>query len=98
MENQNSKNIVTISYEIDNCIDCKFHKIIPDPDPNDSFCADDVAIICLHKRKESDEIKSDSIYAVDRQEYKHITVGCRPYNKRKESNIPDWCRLLNSEK
>ena len=98
MENQNSKNIVTISYEIDNCIDCKFHKIIPDPDPNDSFCADDVAIICLHKRKESDEIKSDSIYAVDRQEYKHITVGCRPYNKRKESNIPDWCPLLNSEK
>lgn len=50
------------------------------------------------KKKEPDEIKSDSIYFVDRQEYKNITVGCRPHNKRKECNIPDWCPLLNSEK
>lgn len=25
--------------------------------------------------------------------HKAITVGCRPYNKRKECTIPSWCPL-----
>lgn len=25
---------------------------------------------------------------------KTITVACRPYNKRKECKIPNWCPLL----
>ena len=30
------------------------------------------------------------------KENKDITVACRPYNKRKECKIPDWCPLLNN--
>jgi hypothetical protein len=32
--------------EINNCIDCKHHTILPDPDPDDWFCDDDVKVIC----------------------------------------------------
>jgi len=31
---------------IKNCIDCSSHQILPDPDPNDWFCDDDVKVIC----------------------------------------------------
>lgn len=29
-----------------NCIDCKDHEILPDPDPHDWFCDDDVKVVC----------------------------------------------------
>jgi hypothetical protein len=32
--------------KIENCVDCPFHKELPDPDPFDSFCSDDVKIVC----------------------------------------------------
>jgi hypothetical protein len=32
--------------KIDNCIDCREHEILPDPDPSDWFCDDDVQVIC----------------------------------------------------
>lgn len=35
-----------------NCINCPFHKIIPDPDPTDWFNADDEAILCLKVSKD----------------------------------------------
>ena len=28
---------------------------------------------------------------------KNITVACRPYNKRKECETPEWCPLLNKQ-
>ena len=28
---------------------------------------------------------------------KEITVACRPYNKRKECNIPHWCPLPETQ-
>lgn len=48
-----------------NCMDCKYHQVLPDPDPDDWFCDDDEKVICTlakrnvtvacrphHKRKE----------------------------------------------
>jgi hypothetical protein len=29
-----------------NCIDCSSHEVIRDPDPDDWFCDDDVAVVC----------------------------------------------------
>ena len=62
------------NFPINNCIDCPFHDVLPDPDPNDWFCDDDVKVICRKLNKE-------------------VTWMCRPYNIRKESEIPDWCPL-----
>lgn len=76
---------------ITNCIDCEFHKIINDPDPHDSFCMDDVAVVCT-KMKNTKQDK-DSIYAASRQEYAIITCACRPYRIRKESEKPKSCPL-----
>lgn len=28
---------------------------------------------------------------------RNITVACRPYNKRKESEVPDWCPIKIEE-
>ena len=36
----------TITEIITNCMDCKFHIVLPDPDPNDWFCDDDVKVYC----------------------------------------------------
>jgi hypothetical protein len=72
-----------------NCLDCPHHEIIPDPDPHDWFCDDDIAIICKLKASRPKE----SIYAADRASFKRITCACRPYMARKEANTPDWCPL-----
>lgn len=31
---------------ISNCMDCPFHKVLADPDPDDWFCDDDVRVYC----------------------------------------------------
>lgn len=31
---------------IENCIDCPHHRIERDPDYSDSFCSDDVKVVC----------------------------------------------------
>lgn len=65
-----------------NCIDCPFHQVKSDPDPNDWFNDDDVKVVCS---------KTD----------KTITVACRPYRIRQESETPEWCPLsqsVNNEK
>lgn len=59
---------------IKNCTDCPFHQVMPDPDPNDWFCDDDVKVLC----KKSNRL---------------ITSACRPYNVKKECDIPEWCEL-----
>ena len=35
-----------MNYE--SCIDCPAHEVLPDPDPFDWFCDDDVKVICRH--------------------------------------------------
>jgi len=71
-----------------NCLDCPSHKVIADPDPYDSFCSDDVAVICTLMTQTPDNFPK---YYSDAQEFKCVTISCRPYNKRKESETPDWC-------
>lgn len=76
--------------EIENCIDCPHHEIIIDPDPYDSFCSDDIAVLCSRK----DNFTSSKSYATGKlYDKKPITISCRPYNKRKECVIPNWCPL-----
>ncbi|PLX26974.1 hypothetical protein C0583_05285 [Candidatus Parcubacteria bacterium] len=36
--------------KIDNCIDCSYHRELPDPDPDDWFCDDDVKVVCTKKK------------------------------------------------
>lgn len=78
-----------------NCVDCPHRTIENDPDPTDSFCSDDVAVLCKkavndnHKKRWYDNMEWP---------YKAITWSCRPHHIRKECSTPDWCPLLNEVK
>jgi hypothetical protein len=53
---------------------------------------------CPHHRVEMDPDPDDWFNDDDERvfctkQHKNITVACRPYNKRKECEIPDWCPL-----
>lgn len=70
---------------------CPFHKVVSDPDPHDSFCSDDEAVLCTKMLPTvADQTRW---YDKSRFEFKPITVSCRPYNKRKECETPSWCPL-----
>jgi hypothetical protein len=71
------------------CMECPFHEVISDPDPTDWFCDDDVAVVC--REMANDKRKEESKYCSDMNQYKCITVSCRPYKTRKETPIPKWC-------
>lgn len=75
-----------VQVELESCMDCPNHRVISDPDPYDWFCDDDVAVVCTKKEKSKDTIPNG-------QPFKVITQACRPYNTRRETNIPDWCPL-----
>lgn len=78
------------------CIECKNHKIINDPDLNDSFNHDDVAVICT--LLSNPRHNPDSRFVADRQNHRCITVACRPYKIKEESSVPKWCPLeVNNE-
>ncbi len=74
------------------CLKCPNHKVISDPDPNDWFCDDDVAVVCtVSPNKERNCV---SKWRTDRQEFAIIGASIRPYNIKKEiTNIPTWCPL-----
>ena len=42
----------TIHVSITSCTECPFHKVLPDPDPYDWFCDDDVKVICTKQSRE----------------------------------------------
>lgn len=71
------------------CLDCIHHRIINDPDPNDWFCHDDVAIICSLTKNPNQDLKSR--YVADRQEFRPVSVSIRPHKVQKESEVPSWC-------
>lgn len=64
-----------------NCTDCKHHSVEPDPDPHDWFCSDDVKVVCKLTERKNNT----------------ITVACRPYSVKKESETPSWCPLNTEE-
>lgn len=37
--------------EMTNCTECRDHKVVPDPDMDDWFCDDDVAVVCSKEGK-----------------------------------------------
>lgn len=80
--------------KLNNCLDCSHHDKIRDSDPYDSFCSDDIAVVCT--KTINDRLNPDSIYAADRSSFKAITVSCRPYNDQKESHTPKWCPLTST--
>ena len=74
-----------------NCSRCPSHLVIPDPDPHDRVCDDDVAIVCtLEKNPRQDP---ESIHLSDRSQYRLVAVAVRPYNVAKEDGAPKWCPL-----
>lgn len=73
------------------CLDCQNHEVIADPDPYDSFCMNDEAIVC--KKMKNDKRDKTSPHASRRSEFKAITAFCSPFNTEKESKIPKWCPL-----
>jgi|TARA_Y100000310_G_C20598448_1_gene771731 hypothetical protein len=75
------------------CMDCNHHKIIYDPDPEDWFCDDDVAVVCLKVLNKNRNLNSK--WESDHSEYKAIACSIRPYNIRRESIVPQWCPLIN---
>lgn len=40
-----------LKIKVETCMDCPFSKVLPDPDPNDWFCDDDIKIVCLKANK-----------------------------------------------
>jgi hypothetical protein len=72
-------------------MDCPHARVIHDPDPDDCFCDDDVAVVCV--LTSNPKRKSRSRHKADESEFRTITVACRPYNTRKEANTPSWCPL-----
>ncbi len=78
--------MIEIKKDIQKCIQCPHHNIEPDPDPNDWFCDDDIKIRCT---------LSPDPYRGNCYREPYITVGCRPYRAKKESDVPVWCPLKN---
>jgi hypothetical protein len=42
----------------------------------------------------NDWFNDDDVKVVCKKKKKNITVACRPYNTRKECEIPNWCPLV----
>lgn len=83
--------VIVGPYAPANCMDCPESSVIPDPDPDDWFCDDDCAVVCRKTR--NDEMTPTSRHAAERSEYRAVTVACRPYNRRRESDRPEWCPI-----
>ena len=81
------------------CVQCPFHKRVPDPDPDDWFNGDDEALLCTHPNCPIDD------YTDRQREYykkrgwtgegRVITSGERPYHINKE-RVPDYCPLVRT--
>ena len=61
------------------CKQCPACKVLPDPDPYDWFCEDDVKMVCSLKLNEDKEPKT-------------IDVSLRPYQVSKVK-VPNWCPI-----
>jgi len=79
-----------VNIKINSCINCPFHKVINDPDPDDWFCDDDMAIVCT--KLPNDEIgKFDSPAYFSRQKFKVVSSGIRPHHVSSFNYIPEFC-------
>jgi len=73
---------------METCIECNEHMIINDP--NDWFSDYIIeAVVC--KLTINPYRVLGSVYIANRNEFRCITVACRPHNIKKETKIPEWC-------
>lgn len=84
------------------CSKCKFGRVVPDPDPDDWFNDDDVAVLCSHpdmtldKTDYTEESKQNG-WIQERGWNKPGTIviaSClRPYQIGRYDNCPHGCPL-----
>lgn len=74
-----------------NCLDCPHHRVINDPDPDDWFCDDDMAIVCTKMPNPRQD--TSSRHEADRSKFRIVGCAIRPYNLREEGDVPKWCPL-----
>lgn len=78
--------------DLSSCLECPFHRVIGDPDPDDWFNDDDKAIVCT--KKSNQKLNINSRYASDRQMYAVVESSMRPTELKKENvEIPKWCPI-----
>ncbi len=77
-----------------NCMDCPHHETVPDPDPDDWFCDNDMAIVCT--KTPNPKQNFDSKHQADHSPHRVVMCAIRPYNLRKEGDVPIWCPLKTS--
>jgi hypothetical protein len=82
----------TAILKITNCIDCPKHEVVPDPDPIDWFNDDDVAVLCTLMDNDNPPHPLNAKF-----KHRPVTVACRPYAVRGESDVPHWCPLKDAE-
>lgn len=73
------------------CVNCAFHRIIPDPDLSDSFNYNDMAMVCT-KIKNPKQNEKDT-HVANRQQFRIITCTDRPYEVERNGTRPTWCPL-----
>jgi len=78
-----------VEFEIKSCLECPYHRVIPDPDYDDWFNDDDEAIVCTKLRNDQKGKYSNS--CAYNQEYKVVASMLRPHETRKFEYIPDFC-------
>lgn len=75
---------------ITNCADCPRHMVVPDPDKYDSFCDDDVAVLCA----ESPNVHNQRSWKRGKVfPHRPVAVSVRPHRVRLECEAPAWCPL-----
>ena len=86
------------SDSLDICLRCPNHEVIPDPDPDDWFNDDDVAVVCNLVPNPDMDPKARR-YSV-RQSRRCVTSSCRPNSQMiaEQSAIPSWCPLKSKNK
>ena len=67
------------------------HQVINDRDPDDWFCDDDMAVVCTLTA--NPQLEPASRYLASRNPHRAVTLSCRPYKLRDESETPNWCPL-----
>lgn len=82
----------------DTCLRCQHHEVIPDPDPDDWFNDDEVAVVCnLEPNPDRD---SRARRYSGRQSRRCVVFGCEPTRQHlmDGSAIPSWCPLKPENK
>lgn len=76
----------------EHCMDCPAHRVVEDPDLDDSFNHDDMAIVCTCAANPNRNPIGN--WVANRGEHRIISGSVRPYNLKKEDERPDWCPRL----